>query len=251
MLNDFCIMCQEQPPDPKKPEHILLNALGGKKTSRISLCSDCNNLFGAGPDKELAESVSVLRNIADLPSGKNKPPPVIRKIEADGVTYDLGPGGVPVLKPEHPLLDDGKTVSISARDEQNLDQLLAAFLAKRGVPEEKRADLAEHCKKQATRTVGYTPAAAFNLNLGSGMAQRSMMKTCLVLWAECVGNHELKKARYDDARNFALMGEVPPKGKVDPFTQADGRPVHIPADHRMLSISFTACRPIRVNSRGC
>lgn len=203
----------------------MLNALGGKKISRISLCSDCNNIFGAGPDKELAESVSVLRNIANFPSGKNKPPPTIRQVEADGVTYDLGPGGVPVLRSEHPLLDDGETVSISARDEDHFDQLLAAFMAKRGVPEEKQGAIANDLKKQATRTIGYAPTASHSLKLGSELAQRSMMKACLVLWTECVGNHELKNARYNDARNFARLGEVSQTKSNDPFIQADGGPV--------------------------
>lgn len=220
-----CILCQKQPPDPKKPEHILLNALGGKKTSKISLCSDCNNVFGAGPDKELAESVLVLRNIANLPSGKNRPPPTIRRVEASGVTYDLGPGGLPVLRPECRLHDDGEVVSISARDEEHLDQLLAALMVKRDVPEEKQEALADHFKKQVTRTIGCAPAAPHSLSLGSELTQRSMMKACLVLWAECIGNHELKNARYDDARNFALTGEVPPTQNSAPFTQADGRPV--------------------------
>ena len=202
----------------------MLNALGGKKTSKISLCSDCNNLFGAGPDKELAESVSVLRNIAALPSGKNKPPPTIRKVKADGMTYDIRSGGIPVLMPEHPLRDDGETVSITARDEAHLDQLLGALLAKKGVPEEKQNAVVDHFKKEATRTIGYAPPFNHSLSLGSELAQRSMIKACLVLWTECVGNHELKSARYDNARKFALSGEMPQTEDTYPFIQADGRP---------------------------
>ncbi|WP_413785677.1 HNH endonuclease [Cognatiyoonia sp. IB215182] len=51
-----CVLCKAQLSENEKPEHILLDALGGRKTTRDVLCSICNNKMGAGPDKDLAES---------------------------------------------------------------------------------------------------------------------------------------------------------------------------------------------------
>ena len=67
MIN--CVLCKTQVSENEKPEHILLDALGGRKTTRDVLCSICNNKMGAGPDKDLAESVGALRTIANLKSG--------------------------------------------------------------------------------------------------------------------------------------------------------------------------------------
>lgn len=64
-----CILCKIELSVGEKPEHILLNALGGRKTTRDVLCSGCNNTMGVGPDKDFAESVAPLRTIANLKSG--------------------------------------------------------------------------------------------------------------------------------------------------------------------------------------
>jgi hypothetical protein len=50
-----CISCN--PADDTKPEHILLNAPGGrKKTTRVD-CSACNNTFGSAVDDEVGKQV--------------------------------------------------------------------------------------------------------------------------------------------------------------------------------------------------
>jgi hypothetical protein len=39
-----------------KPEHVLHDAFGGRKTTRQVVCSGCNNTFGGGIDKVFAAS---------------------------------------------------------------------------------------------------------------------------------------------------------------------------------------------------
>ncbi|WP_127563101.1 HNH endonuclease [Nioella ostreopsis] len=85
-----CVLCKSQLSEHEKPEHILLDAFGGRKTTRDVLCSVCNNKMGAGPDKDLAESVAPLRTIANLKSGSRKKAPSLHEKPASGDSYDLG-----------------------------------------------------------------------------------------------------------------------------------------------------------------
>src|SRR3954454_10963210 len=48
-----CIFCDNELTPNTKAEHILLNALGGRKTTRRVICSDCNERFGQTIDKSL------------------------------------------------------------------------------------------------------------------------------------------------------------------------------------------------------
>src|ERR1700747_1977114 len=54
-----CIFCDKALDGNTKPEHILLNALGGRKTTSKVICSDCNNRFGGTIDDALAKQVPV------------------------------------------------------------------------------------------------------------------------------------------------------------------------------------------------
>lgn len=70
-----CLFCDNELDAKTRPEHVLLSALGGRKTSRRVVCSECNGQFGSTIDKELAESVSMLRAKLGHESGAGKPPP--------------------------------------------------------------------------------------------------------------------------------------------------------------------------------
>ncbi|MBK5935094.1 HNH endonuclease [Rhodovulum imhoffii] len=207
---NLCILCQVTAPDPRKPEHILLNALGGRLTTTKALCATCNNIMGAGPDKDLADSVAPLRNIANFRSGSGKAPPSIPRVEADGIVYDLAPGGKPVLRPSSPLFiedgHEGVNVKISARDEAHLEQLLRGAAGKLGLPESAHDAFIKDAKQRATRVTGFAPRAEHGIQFGSEGSQRSMMKACLVLWNELVGNEELSHPRYTTSREFVRSG---------------------------------------------
>ena len=59
----------------RKPEHIVLNALGGRKTTKNTDCAACNNKFGGTSDAEVGTQVEVLRNMLQLDSGTGRAPP--------------------------------------------------------------------------------------------------------------------------------------------------------------------------------
>ncbi|MGH1447218.1 MAG: HNH endonuclease [Cognatishimia sp.] len=198
-----CIICQIQSTDRKKPEHILLNALGGKMTSTSALCSKCNNWLGAGPDRELAESVASIRNMASLKSGNGKPPPALH-LGDDNLRYTLLEGRRAVARPTTPWLESSEGVLLSAPNEEELLKLLSGLAKKHGLNEEQKNKLIDFANKEAVVFEYPVPLETLQLSFGSVGAQRSMLKSCLVLWEKAVGNCELQHSRYDTGRRFVL-----------------------------------------------
>jgi hypothetical protein len=206
----LCIICLEREPDPQKPEHILLNALGGRMKTKEALCSDCNNKFGSGPDFDLAKSVEVLRCVANLKSGDGKRPPAIRNMDVGDEEYDLLPGGRPISKSKNPLIfkdvPEGVQVTIKARDEEHARTLLTQAAKRLKIPEPEVNEFVSKELEAATKNIGFAPAATHGVHFGSGRSQQSMAKACLVLWAELVGNSELHDVCYSQMRNFSKLG---------------------------------------------
>jgi hypothetical protein len=77
-----CIFCAAELGPHTKPEHILLNALGGRKKTQRVICSKHNNDFGGHIDDALTTQVEVLRNHLQLESGTRKPPPALKNLQA-------------------------------------------------------------------------------------------------------------------------------------------------------------------------
>lgn len=66
-----CIYCKRSFNPAETPaEHIVLNALGGKRKSHEIVCEDCNTYFSHSVDKQLPESLALIRAILGIPRGK-------------------------------------------------------------------------------------------------------------------------------------------------------------------------------------
>jgi hypothetical protein len=78
----LCLFCPAELDGPTKPEHILLNALGGRKTTKKTICSACNNTFGGTIDDVLTSQVTALRNLLQLESGSGKAAPTLKNVQA-------------------------------------------------------------------------------------------------------------------------------------------------------------------------
>ena len=210
----LCIICKAASPDPKKPEHILLNALGGRQKTTKALCSSCNNALGSGADKDLADSVQFLRNIANLRSGAGSPPPTIRSINSEGIRFNLEPGAEPILNRNRPLsverVDRRTKIEIHARDEDQLRKLLEGAARKIGINDiQKIEKFVSHAlaNGEAKRQLYPSPIINQKFYFGAGKSKQSMAKACLVLWNELVGNEEVCSSRYDLLRSFIQIDE--------------------------------------------
>jgi hypothetical protein len=230
-----CILCLRGISERTKPEHILLNALGGRATVEGLVCSTCNETMGHGPDQDLADSVGMLRNIANLLKGDGGGPPTIHGMQSEGMTFDVRPGMQ--VRPRH---DDKKiritkqdneiNIAITATSDAELHQLMenAARAIAKDLGHTKpeviaaiHADLLrDHNRNDA---IVPAPSITSQFQFGEGRSQQSMAKAAFVLWARLVGGREAVQPRYDRIRQFIFDGDKPDQPAT--FAKIDYRPL--------------------------
>ena len=107
----LCLFCPAELDESTKPDHILLNALGGQKTTPGAIRSACNNKFGGTIDNVLTSQVIALRNLLQLESGTGNPAPALKNVQAGEHKINIKPFTVEKL-------GDGQwSVQIRARSE--------------------------------------------------------------------------------------------------------------------------------------
>ncbi len=190
-----CILCAALLGPNTKPEHIWLSSLGGRKASRSLLCDACNNKFGSGPDKALAESVAFLRNLMKFPDGKRGEPPTLRDANSRMTRSHLNraayqswtAGSLSSFRPsqtEIPRWNCASPMPHICKGYFLISQRCCARMNPRyGI-----------CSKLQTFAM-FRSALARRLIVCHWRpdAMRSMMKTCLLLWAEQYGSQELER----------------------------------------------------------
>ncbi len=73
MSTQECIYCGcSFDPSETPAEHVILNAFGGKRKSKEVVCGTCNTFFSQNVDKEMPESLALLRAILGVP--RSNPP---------------------------------------------------------------------------------------------------------------------------------------------------------------------------------
>lgn len=207
---ETCILCTSELPSRNKPEHVLLNALGGRKTSARLICSECNSQMGQGPDKELAESVAAIRAISGFRAGDGKQPPTLRNALTGTYGADIRDGKLsPNIK--KPLkvekLENGLTkIEIKARTTQQLEILLESGFEQLKIPNEKREALRKQFLASAKIEHKPPPPVELNFSFGSTEALRSMAKSVFEIWALQIGNVYASSPEYDQIRAYITKG---------------------------------------------
>lgn len=218
----LCIFCDSVLTAHTTPEHILLNALGGRKTTRRAICSDHNNRFGATIDKAITGQVATFRNLLRLESGTGKAPPVVRTTNTDGEQIVLHPDGTLdlVQKPfvVTPGPDATLNVEIKARDEADLARIIPNLAAMTKIPIDDFWDqLAKNgAGTWSSRRAGTVPQ---QLSLGGEDSLRSICKAAFCLMAASVGTEILRTEPFSSARDFVVSGGAAfnqDRGSLDP-----------------------------------
>jgi hypothetical protein len=205
-----CLFCDAVLDENTKPEHILLNALGGKKTTKKAICSACNNRFGGTIDDVITSQVVAIRNMLQLESGKGAPAPTLKNVEGSEHKFNIrGDGNMELVAKPFTIekIEDGKwNVQIQARSEEHLAQIVPHLAAALRISEDDlRAQLIGG--GQASLVTQRPGVVHHRLLLGGPDAIRSAVKASLVLWSTVVGNKDLKGAPYDAARQFVVAGD--------------------------------------------
>lgn len=205
-----CIFCDNVLDDTTKPEHILLNALGGRKTTRKIICSDCNNRFGGTIDDALSAQVPIIRNLLQFESGSGKSPPMLRSLQSGKDKINIKSDGRPELvAPPFSVTkrSDGSTeINILARSEDELRRILPHIAAQLDITEEQ---LAEQMAAAEAGIVEKRPDTIHHqISLGGPDALRSVVKSCLVLLATVAGNDALRADAFLASRDFVVNGSA-------------------------------------------
>ena len=203
-----CIFCGSALSRKTKPEHVILNALGGRKTTTQVICSACNNYFGNSIDKALTDQVKVIRNLLQMESGTGTAPPMLRKLQAGGKFLNIrGDGTLEQVKKPFSITEQSEgsfKIEIYARSIEELDNLIPNIAASLRIPE---ADIRSQMSTAKARIIEQRPGTIdFQLSFGGHHAIRSAAKACLVLWALRVGNNEIRQQNYDAVRTFVTAG---------------------------------------------
>jgi hypothetical protein len=220
-----CIFCDNDLTDDTKPEHILLNALGGRKTTKTVDCSACNNKFGGTIDFEVGKQVELLRNMLQLDSGTGRAPPMLRKIQSGKDTINLLSDGTPelVAKPfTVPKREDGSfEVQTTTKSVEELARYIPHFAAQIGCSEEQ---VLEMLKSATGSYVERRPDTVHHpLGFGGPLALRSAAKSALLLWATLVGNDEVKSLPYAAVRSAQKAKDQDAELLLDEVEPAGGR----------------------------
>ncbi len=228
-----CIFCDNELTAATKPEHILLSALGGRKTSRWVICSQHNQTFGNTIDAAVADQVAVLRNQLQLESGTGNAPPGLGRRQAGDETIKINSDGTPELvgKPFTltPLGEGRFNLHISVNSAEELSSYIPHIAAQMKTTEER---VREQLMAADATVVSRRPGTVhFHTPFGGAKECKSFLKSCLVLWATLVGNVEVKSTPYRAARDEIVTAadndqtELPssPKVKLDsrPLPQLD------------------------------
>jgi len=207
-----CIFCESVLSADTSPEHILLSALGGRKTTKRAICSKHNNFFGGTIDAALSEQVQVVRNLMQLESGTGKPPPAVKNLQAGSERFTLASDGRPKLRrPPFTVTDlqgGDRLVEINFEGPEDLRGMLPHLAAKLRISEDQLVEQirknpqAKFVEKRLSQHMGH------RLPLGGEEALRSITKSCLVLLAEGTGSVTVRDKPFVEARDFVLEGNV-------------------------------------------
>lgn len=202
----------------RSDEHILLNALGGRRTSSAILDKTTNEQFGSSIDAALANVLLIFRGFLDARSGEGRQSPPIRGMTtADGQKYNMLPGGKPELahpKVEFKKTETGVIVSGSVRSEAELQRIAGRKFAQYGIPEEAVKAGSKAIEKHIpmlSKEVTFTPEA-----------WRAMAKMSCNLFAHQRAPMFLEDG-FDAIREFVLSG----RGDSWDFVAMNTKPVDL------------------------
>lgn len=208
MTTTKCIFCDDDLLPDTKPEHVLLSALGGRKTTRRAICSTCNNDFGGTIDDALTEQVMVLRNLLKFESGTGKPPPKLKSVQAGSERINIGSDGrLEIVKPPFTVKqreDRTAEIQIHVQTSKAIKKMLPHLAAKLRITE---AELMKQIKQGQAALVEARPGQMHQrMSFGGETPLRSVAKSCLVLLSMVVGNDAVKAMPFSAVRDFVVHG---------------------------------------------
>ena len=177
--NFVCALCAQPLTDSNaSKEHIIPNAIGGRKKVSNFICKNCNSRTGHNWDIELVNQLKPLCTMLNINRDRGSNPPITVET-VNGRKLDLNPdGSMTIANPEFSKQDIGDKTEYKLRA-RSMEEL------KRNLPGLKRKhphiDIDE-LMKNATKFREYPEdSLCINLQFGGPLTGRSVIKSCLAL----------------------------------------------------------------------
>lgn len=178
--NDYCFLCDEEITlSNDSAEHIIPNAIGGRKTVSGFICLSCNNKCGSTWDAALAKQLDPISLYTRIKRQRGNPPAQVFKT-ANGQEVRLLPNGnLTYIKPKIDRTAKEKEVTeinIQANSRKQLKQVLDSI-------KKKHANIdVEQCIKEAKFQKSYTnDPLMISVSIGGPEGGRSIIKSIVSL----------------------------------------------------------------------
>lgn len=181
MISPKCALCDvEITQENDSKEHVIPNAIGGRKKVKGFICGGCNNAAGDDWESELASQLNPLSLFFGISRERGEPPSqLFETTGGDKVTLKAD-GSMGIEKPlysESPLGSGaGVKIQIRARSMPEAKRMLQGV--KRKYPKVDLDELLDNAKPESS----YCPDMLhFNFSFGGHEAGRSIVKSALAL----------------------------------------------------------------------
>ena len=177
-----CILCGRTLTSANSAkEHIIPNAIGGRKTVTEFICKSCNNETGTNWDAELARQLQPLSLLLGIKRQQGDVKPRKFPTSSGGEVELHADGKMTTTKPSHEMTTDGNTrqLKISARSTKELRKLLRGW--QRKYPALKNRSMADLMSAAQARSYYSPDLIGIPLEFGGEKAGRSLVKSTVAL----------------------------------------------------------------------
>ena len=167
--------------DTSTKEHVVPNAIGGRKRVTGFICNSCNNRTGAVWDAEMARQLNPLGLLLGIRRQRGDIPSQVFSTSSGGEVRLFSDGKRTIAKPSHEITTDGDNthIRIHARTMRELRSLMNGM--RRKYPSLKTKSLDDLMTTAKAASQYDSDWTAFNLEFGGAKAGRSLVKSAVAL----------------------------------------------------------------------
>lgn len=187
----ICMICGEEITTKNDTaEHIIPNAIGGRRTVKGFICRECNSTTGATWDAEVARQLHALSILIGVSRDSGDTPPMRVVTNANEQLTIARDGKLSFSKPaiRKTPMDGGKmSIHIKARSEGEARTILEGM--KKKYPD---IDIDDALSRMNVNEIYANGLVNHNLSFGGEVSGRSVVKSCLALafasgvdWSTC------------------------------------------------------------------
>lgn len=171
----------------KSKEHIIPNAIGGRRKTNGFICDACNNKRGASWDAELAKQLNWFSLALGISRERGEVPrQIVETLEGERF-WQLSDGSFVPEKPSYSEKDQDGRITISMTSSSMADARQRLKGVARKYP---KFDMRRALDEMEVKTSFLSSPLHVNLSLGGPAAGRSLVKTAFAFASECGINHE-------------------------------------------------------------